>query len=413
MIYSVGSPAGSPGWSRGAGPAGLVLGLLADLPRKNCWSVAEHAGDAGPRGMQRLLSAAVWDHDGVLADVRDYVVERLGDTDAVMVVDETGDLTKGAATVGVHRQYTGTAGKVDNAQVAVYLAYASPGGCAFIDRALYLPRAWTDDHDRCAAAGVPDEVGFVTKPQPATRMIARALDAGVPAHWVAGDEVYGADPGLRAELAGRGVSYVLAVAKDHRISTAAATVPAADWARMLRRQAWQPLSAGHGAKGHRVYNWALIDTSDPAATSGCHWLLIRRHRRTGELPSTAATHPDRAGAGDRNKSSEHSDHRCRRAGLPQGRRAAGGLRWRPWERALPLHGRRQHVVERARAGLLHGHVSGGGGLGDVRTLDEHRPGPRLRRFGQSLLLSHRVQCEPLPHGSTLDIWRPVRVDLRG
>jgi SRSO17 transposase len=262
---------------------GFVLGLLADLPRKTCWSVAEHAGDGGPRGMQRLLSAAVWDHDGVLADVRDYVVDRLGDTDAVLVVDETGDLKKGRHTVGVHRQYTGTAGKVDNAQVAVYLAYTTAGGCAFIDRALYLPRAWVSDPDRCAAAGVPDEVGFATKPRLATRMIARALDAGVPARWVAGDEVYGADPGLRAELAGRGVGYVLAVAKDHRITTAAGALPAAEWAAMLPRQAWQPLSAGQGAKGHRVYDWAMIDTSDPAATTGCHWLLLRRHRRTGEL----------------------------------------------------------------------------------------------------------------------------------
>ena len=181
----------------------LVLGLLAGLPRANCWTIAEHAGDTSPDGMQHLLARAVWDHDAVRDDLRAYVVEHLGVPHAVLVVDETGDVKKGTATVGVQRQYTGTAGRVENAQVAVYLTYASPRGYAFIDRALYLPRSWADDPDRRAAAGVPDDITFATKPALARQMIARALDAGTPVSWVAGDEVYGNDPGLRTELVTR------------------------------------------------------------------------------------------------------------------------------------------------------------------------------------------------------------------
>jgi SRSO17 transposase len=137
---------------------GFVLGLLADLPRKNCWTIAEHAGEADPHGMQYLLARASWDTDGVRDDLRDYVTAALGDVDAVLVVDETGDLKKGTATVGVQRQYTGTAGRIQNAQVAVYLTYAGARGHAMIDRELYLPRCWTDDPDRLVDAGVPDDI---------------------------------------------------------------------------------------------------------------------------------------------------------------------------------------------------------------------------------------------------------------
>jgi SRSO17 transposase len=266
----------------------FVLGLLADLPRKNCWVIAEHAGDLSPDGMQHLLARAVWDEDAVRDDLRDYLVEHLGDPGAVLVIDETGDLKKGTTTVGVQRQYTGTAGRVENAQVAVYLVYASQAGHALIDRELYLPRSWTDDPDRLQAAGVPDQVGFATKPALATTMITRALDAGIPAAWVAGDEVYGADPRLRAELEARRIGYVLAVACDHpvrfdggsrRVDALAAGVPA---------RAWQCISAGEGAKGHRYYNWAYIRLDHhggaaPGDQAGQHWLLVRRHQRTGEL----------------------------------------------------------------------------------------------------------------------------------
>src|SRR5437764_5568556 len=199
----------------------FLLGLLADLPRKNCWTIAEHAGDATPDGMQHLLSRAVWDTDGVAEDLRDYVVAHLADPAAVLVIDETGDVKKGSHTVGVQRQYTGTAGRTENAQVAVYLTYASDRGHALIDRAMYLPESWAADAERRGQAGVPDEVEFATKPALAREMITRALDAGVPAWWVAGDEVYGADPGLRDELEHRGIGYVLAVACSHRATTAA------------------------------------------------------------------------------------------------------------------------------------------------------------------------------------------------
>jgi SRSO17 transposase len=262
----------------------FVRGLLAGLPRVNCWSIAEHAGEHGPRGMQRLLSAAVWDEAGVRDDLRGYVLEHFADPGAVLVVDETGDVKKGTMTVGVQRQYTGTAGRTENAQVAVYLAYAACAGSAFLDRALYLPRSWTDDPSRCRAAGVPEDGAFATKPALARQMITRALDAGTPAAWVTADEVYGQDPRLRAELARRGLGYVLAVAKTAPVTTAIGTCPAAGLPKRLPARAWQRLSAGPGAKGPRWYDWALIEVTDPAVTDGTgpHWLLIRRRISDGE-----------------------------------------------------------------------------------------------------------------------------------
>ncbi|MBA3279935.1 MAG: IS701 family transposase [Geodermatophilaceae bacterium] len=263
---------------------GLLLGLLADLPRKNCWTIAEHAGDTTPDGMQHLLNRASWDTDGVRDDLRGYVIEHLGDPDAVLVVDETGDLKKGSCTVGVQRQYTGTAGRVENAQVAVYMTYAGPRGHAMIDRELYLPKSWTTDPDRCAAAGVPDDVEFATKPALARVMIARALDAGTPARWVAGDEVYGADPGLRTDLDARGVGYVLAIGCDRRVPTAAGPMRADTLTASLPKRAWQRLSAAPGAKGQRYHDWALVTLTRPDTTAtGCWWLLVRRHPHTGEL----------------------------------------------------------------------------------------------------------------------------------
>ncbi|MER6242223.1 IS701 family transposase [Streptomyces griseorubiginosus] len=175
----------------------FVLGLLSDLPRKNCWTLAEYAGYASPYGLQHLLSRARWDADAVRDDVRGFVAENLHHQDAVLVVDETGDWKKGMHTVGVQRQYAGTAGRIENSQVAVYLAYSTPLGHAAIDRELYVPRSWTEDAARCRAAGIPDAVGFATKPALAARMIGRALDAGVFASWVAGHEVYGGNSASR------------------------------------------------------------------------------------------------------------------------------------------------------------------------------------------------------------------------
>jgi SRSO17 transposase len=203
----------------------------------------------------------------------------------VLVIDETGDVKKGTHTVGVQRQYTGTAGRIENSQVAVYLTYSAGRGHALIDRELYLPKSWTDDPARCAAAGVPAGVAFATKPALAAGMLARALEAGVPARWVTGDEVYGADPDLRAQLEARGIGYVLAIAGNRRLPTAAGPIRADVLAAALPRRAWQRLSAGPGAKGQRYYDWACIDLPTPDRTpdTGCCWLLIRRSRRTGEL----------------------------------------------------------------------------------------------------------------------------------
>jgi SRSO17 transposase len=265
-----------------------MLGLLSDLGRKNCWSIAEHWGDRSPDGLQHLLSRAVWDVDGVRDDLRRYVADHLGDPRAVLVVDETGDLKKGLHTVGVQRQYTGTAGRIENAQVAVYLAYASPGGHTLIDRALYLPAAWTGDRDRCKAAGIPDDVDFATKPALATAMITAALDSGVPASWVAGDEVYGADPTLRATLEDRGVGYVLAVAANRRIPVGLGVRRVDQLTAQLPPRSWQRLSAGAGAHGPRLYSWAWIPLP---ATTGNRWILVRRNDSTREHAYYLTYHP--------------------------------------------------------------------------------------------------------------------------
>jgi SRSO17 transposase len=263
----------------------LVLGLLADLPRKNCWTIAEHAGQASPDGLQHLLAGAVWDEHAVRDDVRALLVEHLADPEAVLVVDETGDLKKGSHTVGVQRQDTGTAGKVDNAQVAVYLAYATTAGHGVIDRELYLPQGWTDDPARCRAAGVPDQVGFATKPELARVMLERVLDAQVPAGWVTADEVYGNSPALRGWLEGRQLPFVLAVkATEPLCGRSGPSVSAARLAEGIRPECWLRISPGHGAKGRRWYAWSRVALSPADAPDGWQrWLLVRRSLTTGEL----------------------------------------------------------------------------------------------------------------------------------
>ncbi|MGO4420125.1 IS701 family transposase, partial [Streptomyces sp. MCAF7] len=233
----------------------LVLGLMSDLPRKNCWTIAEWAGEKTPDGMQHLLCRASWDADAVRDDVREYVVEHLHDEAAVLVVDETGDVKKGTHTVGVQRQYTGTAGRIENSQVAVYLVYAGGRGHAAVDRELYVPRSWTSDPDRCQAAGLGEDTVFATKPELARRMIERFLNAGHRIAWVTGDEVYGGNPKLRAALEERGLGYVMAVARSAEVATHAGKFRVDALAAKLPKRAWQKLSAGRGAKGHRFYDW--------------------------------------------------------------------------------------------------------------------------------------------------------------
>ena len=270
-----------------------LRGLLGNVGRKNGWQLAEHAGEATPDGMQRLLATADWDPDLVRDDLRAYVVEQLGDHGAVLVVDETGFLKKGRASVGVQRQYSGTAGKVDNCQLGVFLAYASPRGRAFIDRELYLPRVWTNDRARCRAARVPEQVGFRTKPQLARVMLERALDAGVPASWVTADEVYGGDPALRGWLEGHGIAHVLAIKCSELLAVGdgPAKLSAAQLAAAVPAERWVGVSAGQGAKGRRLYDWARVELAAPATDDMARWLLVRRSRRDGELAFYACSGP--------------------------------------------------------------------------------------------------------------------------
>ena len=188
-----------------------MRGLLSGVERKNSWQLAESAGDATPYGLQHLLGRASWDADELRDGLRGYVLDRLGDEEAVLVVDERGFLKKGQRSVGVKRQYSGTAGRVENCQVGVFLAYASKGGQAFIDRELYLPEEWASDGERRERAGVPEEIGMRTKPELAKEVLGRALDAGVEAAWVVADSVYGDTRRLGMFLEGREQPYVLAL----------------------------------------------------------------------------------------------------------------------------------------------------------------------------------------------------------
>jgi SRSO17 transposase len=274
--------------------AGLMLGLLSGLDRKNCWTIAEHRGDASPDGLQHLLSRARWDADAVRDDVRDYVVDAFGEGDAILVVDETGDVKKGAHSVGVQRQYTGTAGRIENAQVAVFLTYAARRGHALIDRALYLPRSWTKDPGRCARAGVPDGMPFATKPALAAQLISRTVEAGVPASWVAGDEVYGADPNLRRTVRELGLGYVFQVAANRRVPTHAGPIRVDQIPALLGRCSWQTYTCGPGSKGHRYYCWpgshCLPKTARIAGSITCSSAATPP---PASWPTYAATHPAR------------------------------------------------------------------------------------------------------------------------
>ena len=250
-------------------------GLLSGCERKNSWQVAEWAGDASPYGMQYLLDRARWDVDRVQSRLCEYVKEELGSLDAVLVLDETGFVKKGAHSAGVQRQYSGTAGRIENSQVGVFLCYASQRGYVLLDRELYLPESWSEDRPRCRAAGIPEEVDFQTKPMLGKKMLERTFQSGIPCGWVAGDEVYGRDSKLRRWLEERHQPYVLAVASDqrlwrpdwrqHRVDEIAAQLP---------KRAWKRLSAGHGAKGERLYDWALLPWAEQQGWE--HALLVRR-----------------------------------------------------------------------------------------------------------------------------------------
>jgi len=250
-----------------------LQGLLAPVERKNGWQLAENAGDRTPDGVQDFLARMRWDADRVRDDLQAYVVAQLGDADAVLVLDETGFVKKGSKSVGVQRQYSGTAGRIENCQIGVFLGYASRHGHALIDRALYLPEVWANDPARRHAAGVPADTAFATKPQLGRQMLTRAFAAGVPCRWVTGDSVYGVDYALRRCIEKGGRGYVLAVTSRQRLGFK--TV--ADWLEDVPRNGWQRLSAGDGAKGPRLYDWAYLPCDWLQAA--CGWqkgLLIRR-----------------------------------------------------------------------------------------------------------------------------------------
>jgi len=270
-----------------------VRGLLAPLAGKNGWTLAEVAGDACPDGMQRLLNSAHWDTDGMRDDVRGYVAEHLGEVGGVLIVDETGFLKKGLKSAGVQRQYSGTAGRVENCQLGVFLAYATGKGRTLIDRELYLPKSWIGDRERCRAAAIPDDVEFATKAVLGQAMLGRALDAGVPASWVTADEAYGQDYKFRTWCEQRRIGYVVAVPRsqsvplpspDSPVSMATGSRRADDLVAGAPQQAWKRRSCGEGAKGPRLFDWAVASLfPSPHTPPGWgRWLLVRRQLLTPE-----------------------------------------------------------------------------------------------------------------------------------
>jgi SRSO17 transposase len=258
------------------GAMAYLRGLLSPAERKNSWQLAEVSGDATPYAFQHLLRRALWEPDAVRDELRGYVIQHLRDPAAVLVLDETGFLKKGRHSAGVARQYSGTAGRIENCQIGVFLGYAGRLSHTLLDRELYLPEDWTNDRERCRQAGIPDDRRFATKPQLATQMLQRALAAGVPAKWVTGDSVYGDDRRLRRWLEAQPQAYVLAVSgkeygwldgRQHQVKTILAARPAEGWSR---------LSAGEGAKGPRWFDWRWLPLAESLELDWRRRLLVRR-----------------------------------------------------------------------------------------------------------------------------------------
>lgn len=256
-----------------------LMGLVSDVTRKNGWTLAERAGDPAPHKMQRLLNEYAWDADAVRDVVRSYVIESLWEEDGVLVADESGFPKKGFDSAGVQRQYSGTAGRVENCQIGVFTAYVSGKGRALHDCRLYMPAGWIDDPSRCHTAGVPEDLAFATKPALALDMIRAAVQAGGRFRWVAGDEVYGADAALSSWLEDHDLGYVLAVACNRMVATAGGKIRVDTLADMVAEDSWEVYAAADGSKGPRLYDWALIDTTDLSETAGRpRQVLVRRGR---------------------------------------------------------------------------------------------------------------------------------------
>jgi SRSO17 transposase len=265
-----------------------LQGLMSGASRKNGWQVAEEIGDATPYAVQHLLDRAKWDCDGVRDALRMYVWETLAEPNAVLAIDETGFLKKGRKSVGVQRQYSGTAGRIENCQVGVFLSYASSRGHTLLDRELYLPKSWTDDQERCREAHVPEEVTFATKPELAQRMLERALDTDLPVAWIVGDTVYGSAQPLRTALEARRQAYALAVTCKEQVEVQGTHRRVDQVAHDLAREDWQELSAGAGSKGPRIFAWARIELAAPETSGWQRWLLVRRSLDEGIKPAETA-----------------------------------------------------------------------------------------------------------------------------
>jgi SRSO17 transposase len=254
-----------------------LLGLLGRVERKNGWQLAEAIGERDPQGVQRLLNSAKWDADAVRDDLREYVVEHLGDEESgVLVADETGFLKKGEKSVGVARQYTGTAGDTVDCQVGVFVAYSSKEGAAFIDRALYLPEEWANDPKRRGEAGVPEEVAFANKIELAKRMLERAFEAGVPARWVAADAFYGRSHEFRAWLEEQGRAYAVMVPKTNMVPLGGRKKKIERLAERLPQDAWSEVLPTEDSGERRPWQWACLGLAADPQKGMSRWLLVRR-----------------------------------------------------------------------------------------------------------------------------------------
>lgn len=252
-----------------------LAGLLSPAERKNSWQLAEISGDLNPYGFQHLLGRAAWEADTLRDQLRTYLTKYLADPDAIGVIDETGFLKKGRQSVGVARQYSGTAGRIENCQIGVFLSYASRHGHSLLDRELYLPSAWTDDPERCRRAGVPEQRTFLTKPALAQQMLERTFAAGVRLAWVTGDSIYGDARILRSWLEERGQAYVLAVSGKEAVWRNRRQQMVKDLLTDLP-DTWEQISAGMGSKGPRWYEWQRLEVAEPARKGWRRWLVVRR-----------------------------------------------------------------------------------------------------------------------------------------
>lgn len=259
-----------------------LQGLLSPIERKNGWQLAEEAGDCNPYGIQHLLGRAVWDADELRDDLKAYVQEHLGTEDGVGVLDETGFIKKGDQSVGVQRQYSGTAGKVENCQIGVFLTYVSEKGHTFLDRELYLPQSWMNDPERCRRAGVPEEVEFATKPALAQQMLERAQQGGMSFAWITADAVYGDNPGLRDFLEEQHQAYVLGISCTETVVLDGRRMQASAIVEQLPADQWQRLSVGHGTKGPRIYDWAVVELDEVSPEEWSKRLLLRRSLKDTE-----------------------------------------------------------------------------------------------------------------------------------